>query len=86
METTTNSALNNIHLKEIQDSLARDNIKMSAEELLDIIVDFSLKNKQKLIETIRNRGKQSDNLLKEWLATPVDTERTDALSEHDLVM
>jgi hypothetical protein len=78
--------LNNIHLKEIQDSLARDNIKMSAEELLDIIVDFSLKNKQKLIETIRNRGKQSDNLLKEWLATPVDTERTDALSEHDLVM
>jgi hypothetical protein len=86
MKTTTNSALNNIHLKEIQDSLARDNIKMSAEELLDIIVDFSLKNKQKLIETIRNRGKQSDNLLKEWLATPVDTERTDALSEHDLVM
>ncbi len=29
---------------------------------------------------------KDNNLLKKWLATPVDTERTDALSEHDLVM
>ncbi|MBW6471201.1 MAG: hypothetical protein K0A90_08285 [Methanosarcinaceae archaeon] len=27
-----------------------------------------------------------NNLLKEWLDTPVDTKRTDALSDHDLVM
>jgi len=86
MGLTTNAALNNIHFKEIQESLARDNIKISAEELLDLIVDFSLKNKQKLIETVRNRRKRSDNLLKEWLATPIDIETTDALSEHDLVM
>lgn len=41
---------------------------------------------QRFDETIRNRGKRSNNLLKKWLATSVDTERTDALSEHDLVM
>ncbi|MDO9516476.1 MAG: hypothetical protein Q7J10_00335 [Methanosarcinaceae archaeon] len=29
---------------------------------------------------------KDNNLLKKWLATPVDTEITDALSDHDLVM
>ncbi len=37
-------------------------------------------------ETIKDHKKRSDNLLKERLATPVDTEKTDALSEHDLLM
>jgi len=86
MESTKNVAINNVHLREIQESLARDEIKIPVEELLDIIIDLSAKNKQKLLETIKNRRKKSDFLLKEWLSTPIETDKTDAVHDHDLVI
>lgn len=86
MESTKNVAINTVHLREIQESLARDEIRISLEELLDIIIDFSAKNKQKLLETIKNRRKKSDSLLKEWLSTSIETDKTDAVHDHDLVM
>jgi len=86
MESTKNVGINNVHLKEIQELLARDEIGISAEELLDIIIDFSAKNKQKLLETIRNRRKKSDSLFNEWLSTPIETDKTDAVYDHDLVI
>ncbi len=86
MESTKNVAINNVHLREIQESLARDEIKISLEELLDIIIDLSAKNKQKVLETIKNRRKKSDFLMKEWLSTPIETDKTDAVHDHDLVI
>ena len=86
MESTKNVAINNVHLREIQESLARDEIRISLEELLDIIIDLSAKNKQKVLETIKNRRKKSDFLLKEWLSTPIETDKTDAVHDHDLVI
>lgn len=85
MELTKNAVLKNAHIKDLQEILARDDIRISAEELLDVIIDFSAKNKQKLLEIIRNRGKNSDILLDEWLSKPVDTDKTDAVTDHDLV-
>jgi len=86
MESTKNVAINTVHLREIQESLAREEIRISLEELLDIIIDLSAKNKQKLLETIKNRRKKSDFLLKEWLSTPIETDKTDAVHDHDLVL
>ena len=86
MESTKNVAINNVHLREIQESLARDEIKIPVEELLNIIIDLSATNKQKLLETIKNRRKKSDFLLKEWLSTPIETDKTDAVHDHDLVL
>lgn len=86
MESTKNVAINIVHLREIQESLARDDIRISLEELLDVIIDFSAKNKQKLLKTIKNRRTKSDYLLKEWLSTPIETDKTDAVHDHDLVI
>jgi len=54
MQSTKNVAINNVHLREIQESLARDEIKIPVEELLDIIIDLSAKNEQKILESIKN--------------------------------
>jgi len=86
MESIKNVAINNVHLREIQESLARDEIKIPVEELLDIIIDLSAKNEQKILETIKNRKMKSDFLLKEWLSTPVEIDKTDAVHDHDLVI
>ena len=86
MDSTRNVAINNVHLKEIQESLARDEIQISLEELLDIIIDLSAKNEQKIFESIKKRRKNSDLLLKEWLSTPVETDKTDAVYDHNLVI
>jgi len=86
MESTKNVAINNVHLRDIQESLARDEIKIPVEELVNIIIDLSAKNEQKILETIKNRNEKSDFLLKEWLSTPVETDKTDAVHDHDLVI
>ena len=86
MQSTKNVAINNVHLREIQESLARDEIKIPIEELLDIIFDISAKNEQQILETIKNRRKKSDFLLKAWLSPPVETDKTDAVHDHDLVI
>jgi len=86
MESTKNVAIKNVHLREIQESLARDEIKITVEELLNIIIDLLAKNEQKILETIKNRNEKSDFLLKEWLSTPVETDKTDAVHDHDLVI
>ncbi|MBC2698448.1 MAG: hypothetical protein HF976_04205 [ANME-2 cluster archaeon] len=86
MQSTKNVAINNVHLREIQESLARDEIKIPVEDLLDIIIDLSAKNEQKILETIKNRKRKSDFLLKEWLSTPVEIDKTDAVHDHDLVI
>jgi len=86
MESIKNVAINNVHLREIQESLARDEIKIPVEELLDIIIDLSAKNEKKILEIIKNRIQNSDFLLNEWLSTPVETDKTDAVHDHDLVI
>ena len=86
MESIKNVAINNVHLREIQESLARDEIKIPVEELLDIIIDLSAKNEHKILETIKNRKIKSNILLKEWLSTPVEIDKTDAVHDHDLVI
>jgi len=86
MESIKNVAINNVHLREIQESLAKDEIKIPVEELLDIIIDLSAKNEHKILETIKNRKRKSDILLKEWLSTPVEIDKTDAVHDHDLVI
>ena len=57
MELTKNAVLKNVHINDLQEILARDDIRIYAGELLDVTTDFSAKNKQRLLEIIRNRGK-----------------------------
>ena len=77
---------NNLPLREVQEYLAKNGIKMTEEELMDIIIRFSIKNKYKLLETVKKDRNKSDKMLDEWLATPIETEKTDAVADHNLVI
>jgi len=47
-------------------------------------IKFVAEKEVELIKAIKR--KKSDEILKQWLETPVEVEVTDALKEHDLVI
>lgn len=72
-------------ISEIAKHLSRRGIKISKEKLEETIVKFIIEREDELIETIRK--KESDDMLKRWLETPVDTGReSNAVKEHNLVI
>ena len=61
-------------------------LESRSKNYLILLLIFQQINKHKLLETIKNRRKKSDFLLKEWLSTPIVTDKTDAVHDHDLVL
>lgn len=71
-------------LIKIYEHLSKEGIKTSEEELLKVIFEFAAEKEDELLAVVKR--KKSEEILKRWLETPVDVEKTDALKEHNSVV
>ncbi len=83
-----NSEINNTELKVVkimQSHLFKRGFRVSQRKLMDTIFEFLAKNENEILHRIEEK-KDYDLKLKKWLENPIETERTNALEEHDLVV
>jgi len=52
---------------------------------MDTIYELLAKNETEILHSIEEK-KNYELKLKKWLESPIETKRTDALEEHDLVV
>lgn len=83
-----NSEINNTEfevVKIMQSHLSKRGFRVSQRKLMDTIFEFLAKNESEILQRIEEK-KDYDLKLKKWLENPIETERTNALEEHDLVV
>jgi len=68
-------------LIKIYEYLSKKGIKTSEKELLKVIFEFASEKEEELLAVVKE--KKSEEILKQWLETPVEVEKTDALKEHN---
>jgi len=68
----------------IYEYLSKRGIKVSREKLEETLIKFIMNREEELIEMIKEE--ESDEMLKKWLETPVETEKTDVVKEHNTVI
>ena len=71
-------------LTKIYEYLSKKGIKTSEKELLKVIFEFASEKEEELLAVVKR--KKSEEILKQWLETPVEVEKTDALKEHNSVI
>ncbi|HJH25395.1 MAG TPA: hypothetical protein C5S37_08660 [Methanophagales archaeon] len=71
-------------LIKIYEHLSKKGIKTSEDELLKAIFELAFEKEDELLAVLRR--KKSEEILKRWLETPVEVEKTDALKEHNSVV
>ena len=71
-------------LIEIYEYLSKKGIKTSEKELLEAIFEFASEKEEELLAVVKR--KKSEEILRRWLETPVEVEKTDALKEHNSVV
>jgi hypothetical protein len=71
-------------LIEIYEYLSKKGIKTSEKELLEAIFEFAFEKEEELLAVVKR--KKSEEILRRWLETPVEVEKTDALKEHNSVV
>jgi hypothetical protein len=71
-------------LIKIYEYLSKKGIKTSEKELLKVIFEFASEKEEELLAIVKR--KKSEEILKQWLETPVEVEKTDALKEHNSVV
>ena len=71
-------------LIKIYEYLSKKGIKTSEKELLKVIFEFASEKEEELLAVVKR--KKSEEILKQWLETPVEVEKTDALKEHNAVV
>ena len=74
----------NRELIKIYEYLSKKGIKTSEKELLKVIFEFASEKEEELLAVVKR--KKSEEILKQWLETPVEVEKTDALKEHNSVV
>ena len=74
----------NKELTKIYKYLFKKGIETSEEELLKTIFEFAAEKEDELLAVVKR--KKSEEFLKRWLETPVEVEKTDALTEHNSVV
>ena len=74
----------NKELIKIYEYLFKKGIETSEEELLKTIFEFAAEKEDELLAVVKR--KKSEEILKQWLETPVEVEKTDALTEHNSVL
>jgi hypothetical protein len=74
----------NRELIKIYEYLSKKGIKTSEKELLKVIFEFASEKEEELLAIVKR--KKSEEILKQWLETPVEVEKTDALKEHNSVV
>ena len=71
-------------LIKIYEHLSKKGIKTSEEELLKAIFEFAAEKEDELLAIVER--KKSEEILKRWLETPAEIEKTDAFKEHNSVI
>ena len=71
-------------LIKIYEHLSKKGIRTSEEELLKAIFEFAAEKEDELLAIVER--KKSEEILKRWLETPVEVEKTNALKEHNSVI
>ena len=71
-------------LSKLFEHLSNKGIKTSEDELLKAIFEFVAEKEDELLAILKR--KKSEEILKRWLETPIEVEKTDALSEHNSVI
>ena len=69
----------------IQSNLSRRGLNISDRKLMETIFELLAKNENEVLCRIKQK-KNYESKLKKWLANPIETESTNALEEHDLVV
>jgi len=72
-------------VKIMQNHLSKRGFRVSQRKLMDTIFEFLAKNEKEILHRMEEK-KNYDLNLKKWLENPIETERTNALEEHDLVV
>lgn len=83
-----NSEINSAEFEAIrtmQSHLSKRGLRISQRKLMDTIYELLAKNESKILQSIDEK-KNYELKLKKWLESPIETKRTDALEEHDLVV
>lgn len=83
-----NSEINSAEFEAIrtmQSHLSKRGLRVSQRKLMDTIYELLAKNESKILQSIDEK-KNYELKLKKWLESPIETKRTDALEEHDLVV
>ncbi len=83
-----NSELNSVEFEAIrimQSHLSKRGLRVSQRKLMDSIYELLAKNESEILQRIDEK-KNYELKLKKWLESPIETKRTDALEEHDLVV
>jgi len=78
----------NIHfnaVKIMQEHISKRNPNIPSATIDHAVFEFLAKNENEMLRII-NEKKDSELKLKNWLKTPIDAERTNALEEHDIVI
>ena len=83
-----NSEINSAEFEAIrimQSHLSKRGLHVSKRKLMDAIYELLAKNESEILQSIDEK-KNYELKLKKWLENPIETKRTDALEEHDLVV
>jgi len=72
-------------VKVMQEHFSKRGLSISEARLMDVIFQFLAKHENEILRMIEGK-KDYEMELKKWLQTPIDTEKTNALKEHDLVV
>ena len=83
-----NSEINSVEFEAIrimQSHLSKRGLRVSQRKLMDTIYELLAKNETEILHSIDEK-KNYELKLKKWLESPIETKRTDALEEHDLVV
>jgi hypothetical protein len=84
MKTQTKKVPFNI-IRLMEKHLSKRGINVPHEKLMDAIMELIARNEKEMLSNIE-RKKNQNMKLKKWLDNPIETEKTDALKEHDLVV
>ena len=69
----------------MQSHFVKMGLNVSQGRLMDTIMELIAKNEKEMLQMLKEK-KDYEVQVKNWLESPVETERTDALEEHDLVV
>ena len=83
-----NSEINTVEFEAVrimQSHLSKKGLHVSQRKLMDTIYELLAKNENEILHSLEDK-KNYELKLKNWLENPIETKRTNALEEHDLVV
>jgi hypothetical protein len=69
----------------MQEHISKRDPNISSTTIVHAVFEFLAKNEDEVLRIIKEK-KDFELKLKNWLKTPVDTERTNSLEEHDIII